>query len=425
MLTQGVKILPALIIQLARMGDLLQSLPVITALREREPDRALDILCSFQLISLAKTFPGVGRVIPWNGHDWHNLTRNAGDECRELLERATCRLSELADLPYPVAYNLNNHPRSILAAHLFSQHVVGPGDRGPLHPIHPPWVNYLRQIAQCRGDNRIHLADAFCGLCGVKPPQTVPCIQSDINERSEDLQRLIEDTSTKIAVILGAGDRERRVPLSVWRELIDQCADRFPNTYCVLIGGHGERELSLILEDQVSVYHRSRVVNCVGQTTLPQLTDIFRHCEWVVGSDTGPLHLAVACGVRAIGWYFSRARVHETGPYGVGPYVWQYQEGWDSGGHQESRFLSQPVTPSSWPVQETIELMDHNPVPPQLSEWSLWNSHRDEWGMYYSHDGVMDDAVSRRKDIWLRLSTKISYKPGLQDSENMVAGALS
>ena len=46
----------------------------------------------------------------------------------------------------------------------------------------------------------------------------------------------------------------------------------------------------------------------------------------MIGSDTGPLHLGVACGARAIGWYFSRARVHETGPYGVGHYVWQHQK---------------------------------------------------------------------------------------------------
>ena len=59
---------------------------------------------------------------------------------------------------------------------------------------------------------------------------------------------------------------------------------------------------------------------------MPQLAHVFNRCQWVIGSDTGPLHLGVACGARAIGWYFSRARVHETGPYGVGHYVWQHQK---------------------------------------------------------------------------------------------------
>ena len=123
---------------------------------------------------------------------------------------------------------------------------------------------------------------------------------------------------------------------------------------------------------------------------MPQLAYVLNQCQWVVGSDTGPLHLAVACGAQAIGWYFSRARVHETGPYGVGHYVWQHQEH----GH-----------PGSWPVMETIQLMcRHEQVDSCSTDWNLWTSHRDEWGMFYTNNGKPDHAIGERQKIWERLS---------------------
>ena len=86
------------------------------------------------------------------------------------LMRQGVYLSDCDFPSYAMAYNLNNHPRGILAAHLLSAHVVGAGDQGPLKSNLPPWVEYLQKVARERGNNRIHIADAFCGLSGVKPP---------------------------------------------------------------------------------------------------------------------------------------------------------------------------------------------------------------------------------------------------------------
>ena len=379
-----------LIIQLARLGDLLQSLPVLSSLHERFPDASYDLLCPLPLVCLGKIFPGIQQTIPWNGEDWHVLAKGWDGTLGQTFPQAIEYFSRFPSTQYSVAYNLNNHPRSILASHLLGARVVGAGDRGPLNPSCPPWVEYLRRVSYERGTNRIHLADAFCGLCGVRPPRVIPIIQGHDIELPSDLAQIANDSSfVKIGIVLGAGDADRRVPLAAWRRLIEACAEHIPNCLCVLIGGAGEREAALALEDQLSARYLSRILNCVGKTTLPQLAHLFNKCQWVVGSDTGPLHLAVACGTRAIGWYFSRARVHETGPYGVGHYIWQYQEH----GH-----------PRSWPVMETIQLTRNEPVDTCLTEWELWTSHRDEWGMLYRQSGEPDHAILEREETWERLS---------------------
>ena len=395
----------ALLIQLARLGDLVQSLPVLTAIQSVHPERVLDLLCPSPLVALGELFPCVDRVYPWNGEQWHKVATTKIANCDQRLIQAKRYLSGCAFPTYSLAYNLNNHPRGILAAHVLSDLVVGPGEHGPLNPILPAWSGYLRQIAHDRGQNRVHLADAFCGLCQVLPPSDIPFLRAPDMLLPLELERIVSgQSSTLIGIVLGAGDADRRIPLSVWQDLIGACAEHIPQSYLLLIGGEGEREAALSLEHRLPAKYLNRVVNVCGRTSLPQLVAILNRCQWVVGSDTGPLHLGAMCGARAIGWYFSRARVHETGPYGVGHYVWQ-RAGAQNGVSPDVRDVSPPGSSSAhWPVMETVNLMREGPVNATTDEWDLWISNRDEWGAFYTRDGIPDEAVLRRKATWEALS---------------------
>ncbi len=415
-----------LLIQLARLGDAIQSLPVITALHTHCPGQQLDLLCAAPLVPLGRLFPGIYGVYPWEGERWRALATTFNSIDTVKIDAARRYLSDLAFPDYSVAYNLNNHPRGILVAHLLGAHVVGAGDQGPLKSTLPPWVEYLRQVARERGTNRIHLADAFCGLCGLKPPAVASTIQARDVDLPSDLEQLVNDPSlVRIGIVLGAGDADRRVPLATWRRLIEACVDYLPDCLVLLIGGAGEREVGLALEDQLPPNYLSRTLNCVGRTTLPQLAYVFNRCQWVIGSDTGPLHLGVACGAQAIGWYFSRARVHETGPYGVGHYVWQHQKSVIFKNMAAQGLGLAQELPCSWPVMETIQLILGERVGKCSSEWDLWTSHRDEWGMFYTNGGKSDDMVLQRKETWERLSALGSHQDALLMPREMIAGSSS
>jgi heptosyltransferase-1 len=116
------------------------------------------------------------------------------------------------------------------------------------------------------------------------------------------------------------------------------------------------------------------------------------------------LHLGAMCGARAIGWYFSRARVHETGPYGIGHYVWQHERRQCRESVDESGERTEPSSSDNWPVMETVNLMVGEQVSSTKNEWALWTSHRDEWGVFYTRDDKVDEPVLRRKDTWKTLS---------------------
>ncbi len=391
-----------LLVQFARLGDLVQSLPVISSLHIRNPHQKIDLLCAEPLVSLGQLFPGIQRVYSWQGEQWHSLGAMPSLDGQLPLKAAVEYLKDCAYPEYSLAYNLNNHPRSILAAHLLSAQIIGAGERGPLNPGLPPWVAYLRQVAHERGQNRIHLADAFCGICGVTPTKGIPVLEAKDVVVPRGLECLVKDESViQIGIVLGAGDADRRVPLSVWQEFIQLCTERIPHCRILLIGGSGERETSLILEQNLLSHMRNQVINCCSRTSLPQLVSLLNHCQWVIGSDTGPLHLGVMCGARAIGWYFSRARVHETGPYGEGHWVWQAER------HQQASYAmakdNSRVEPDQWPVKGSVDLMAKGNCQTASEGWSLWESHRDQLGVFFSETGKPAIPNMSRERIWRQL----------------------
>lgn len=399
----------ALLVQLARLGDLLQSLPVISALQDLHPDRALDLLCPYPLVPAGKLFPGIFNVYPWDSALWQQ--NNAGIErpWKDQMHHIQQVLTNQEFPAYSVAYNLNNHPRSILAAHLLGGRVIGPGAWGPVNPRLSPWDEYLQTVARHRGTNRIHLSDAFCGLCQVKPPKRIPRIVSSEIEMPFGLKCLGNSSGGPIiGLALGAGDPERRIPVTILRDLIQEMATTMPDAWIVLLGGEGEREIAFALESGLSSFCLNRLVNLCGKTSLLHLVAVLSRCHWVVASDTGPLHMGAACGARAVGWYFARARVHETGPYGVGHYVWQHKRAEESTLQND---MEEPVSfevPCMWPVRETIQILLGNPVPANIGPWTLWESQYDELGTYYQGPENPDDGHHARRTVWERLSPELT-----------------
>jgi ADP-heptose:LPS heptosyltransferase len=389
-------------IQLARLGDLVQSLPAIASLTAQYPHRTLDLLCPAPLVNLARLFPEVGHVLKWNGAQWHLWAESfVGEFQSSWLREVEQYLAELTTKPYTMAYVLNHHPRAILAATLLATEVQGPNLHGPLDEELSPWASYLRHVAQTRGSNRIHLSDTFCGLCGVTPPSVPPVLRLPSIELPGDLAEVGSSAGQWIAVVVGAGDADRSIPVSVWIEWISTVLAHNSPCAVVLVGTERDQTTALAIQDGLSPMMAGRLWDATGRTTLPQLATVLKRCHWAVGADTGPLHLAAAVGTSSMGFYFSRARVHETGPYGQGHWVWQADR----------------AQPEVWPIQASVKMIREPATALQqepVSGWSLWQSHHDEWGATFRPVGDNDSQEDRRAAVWQQISEQSVSLQGMQ-----------
>ena len=391
-----------LLIQLARLGDLVQSLPAIVSLTARFPHRSLDLLCPAPFADLARLFPGVGQVLLWNGAQWHAWAESfVGEFQSSRLREVEQYLAELTTEPYAMAYVLNHHPRAILAATLLAIEVQGPNLRGPLDEELSPWASYLHHVAQTRGANRIHLSDTFCGLCGVTPPPVPPVLRIPSIVLPSDLAEVGMSDGQWIAVVVGAGDADRSIPIAVWTEWISTLLAHDSSCAVVLVGTERDQTSAFAIQDGLSPMMAGRLWDATGRTTLPQLATVLKRCQWAVGADTGPLHLAAAVGTSAMGFYFSRARVHETGPYGLGHWVWQ----------------SDHAVPEIWPIHASVKLIREPETASRqapVTGWSLWQSHHDEWGAIFhpvDDNGAQED---QRAAVWQQISEQSVSLQGMQ-----------
>ncbi len=389
-------------IQLARLGDLVQSLPAIASLTAQYPHRTLDLLCPAPLVDLAMLFPEVGHVLKWNGAQWHAWAESfVGEFQPSWLREVEQYLTELTTEPYTMAYVLNHHPRAVLAATLLATEVQGPNLHGPLDKQLSPWASYLRHVATTRGSNRIHLSDTFCGLCGVPPPSVPPILRLSSIDLPGDLAEVGISAGQWIAVVVGAGDADRSIPVAVWIDWIATVLAYDSPCAVVLVGAERDQTTALAIQDGLSPMIAGRLWDATGRTTLSQLAAILKRCDWAVGADTGPLHLAAAVGTSAMGFYFSRARVHETGPYGQGHLVWQ----------------ADCAQPETWPIQASVKMIREPATVPQqepVARWSLWHSHHDEWGAIFKLVGGREPQEDQRAAVWRQLMKQRLSLQGVQ-----------
>ncbi len=105
-------------------------------------------------------------------------------------------------------------------------------------------------------------------------------------------------TRPLVAIHPGAGAAVKQWPAERWaavaRRLIEHC-----DAQIVLTGSAGERPLA----DALVAHAGYPALNAAGQTTLGQLAALLARCALVLGSDCGPLHLAVAVGAPTVHLY--------------------------------------------------------------------------------------------------------------------------
>lgn len=90
---------------------------------------------------------------------------------------------------------------------------------------------------------------------------------------------------------------ERRWPLENFKLLIEKLRIKYPKQKIVLVGAPNEAEYVAKLH---SYFKDDKIINTAGKTSFEQLIALIQNAEFVITNDTGPMHLAAACGVRTI-----------------------------------------------------------------------------------------------------------------------------
>jgi heptosyltransferase I len=302
-----------LIVRLSAIGDVIQGIPCLVALKESFPEWKISWLVEETSAPLLEGHPYIEKLFVL-GRDWRK--KKVGLTSKDYssgLKQMWNMWQSLRCERFDIAIDLQGLFKSGLwtylsraerrigydktreGAHLFLNEYVS--DRPTFDPNFSLIDRYVEPAK-------------FLGADVSKPHYVLPPASTDIVSEVQSLFASAQLLGEKnfVALCPWSAWPSKNWPLEFWQELIRSLGTNFK---FLIIGSHTETKDA----EELSQNHPN-VVNLVGKTPIRLLPEIFRHCRLVIGPDTGPIHLANATGGPRVLMLFGSTSWRRSGPLG-------------------------------------------------------------------------------------------------------------
>ncbi len=299
-----------LIIKPSSLGDIIQALPALSAIRRQFPDAKISWLVRPEFAELLKGHPHLDEIILFDrkllGKAWYNW--HAFIALLSLVSRLRrCRFDAVLDLQglFRTAglamlsgckdrYGMGSTRE--FASILYS-HPVAP-DQDSIHV-----ADYYMKVAQAAGAEDLKVEF-------VLPQDPASC---------GSVKNLLEKNNLAgdnyVVFVPSSLHRKKCWPAERFAGLAVKITTQF-GLSVIATGTANERELI----DDIKRVCNVDIVNLAGQTSLSELIALQRNAKLVVSNDTGPGHIAAALGVPLV-MIFGLSNPIRVLPYGRGETV--------------------------------------------------------------------------------------------------------
>jgi len=262
-----------------RVGNALLTVPLAAALRDALPAARIDLLLARRRAVVAEALPGI-RVVPFEKTD---AFRHPIRFIRLLRRLRGEGYDAVIDAAHWHAFSLTSALLSRIAARRW---LIG-AERGAAflysHAEPPPRADIPEISAKLL---------LLRGL-GLTPPQRPP-LQTTLGIEQETwAAQTTRDLGVFAALNPGARKEDHRWPAERFSQLARALRDR--GIAALITWGPGEELLARSV-----VEGAAGAARLAPATDLAQLAALFRRAALVVTNDTGPMHLAVACGAKVV-----------------------------------------------------------------------------------------------------------------------------
>jgi ADP-heptose:LPS heptosyltransferase len=321
-----------LVIQLTKMGDFLQTTPLLYRIKQRYPHAKLAVLIDSRNIELAQGVPLVDEIIPLDLSAIANQVANPRRSLAENFSDLSNRVNGFKGKDFDLVYNLNFSKISALFSQFFKKaRVIGYHLNHHSYELErDPWVRYVFHLMNNRSMLRFNLVDL---LASYENNDSPPCPSllygNGIRDDGKFLPYLPEKDSKVVGFQMGCGGSLRRWPVERFGSLGCKLAHKM-GARLILFGSKEEEHLGKDFIDKWRDISGQdppvgSVTNLIGKTSIPELAGNLKKCDLLITGDTGTMHLATAVGTKVLALFMGTALCHETGPYGNDHFVIQAQ----------------------------------------------------------------------------------------------------
>jgi lipopolysaccharide heptosyltransferase I len=297
-----------LFIKLSAIGDVVQTLPALEAIKKALPDSTIDWVVEEDASGILEGHPLIGRILVSRRKTWLRMLRKPRTFVSGVRElRGFVR--DLRKTRYDIAVDFQGLLKSgILIGLARARRKVGFDKTREFSSLFlneklPPY------------DAEKHALERYLDVArhlGAKDPQSqcILPIERETAKMRERISGVREGRKTLIVMNPVARWRTK-----LWREQrFAELADRLiaeRGAAVIFTGSPADR----VVTSRILGLMKGRAWNWAGETTLKELAALARLSDLFITTDTGPMHLAAAAGARVLA-LFGPTAPWRTGPYG-------------------------------------------------------------------------------------------------------------
>ncbi len=310
-----------LIINLTRMGDVVQSTLLLRGLKKRHPGCTITYIVNEPYAEICEAIPEIDELLLFDMKGYQERLLSGTISIVENYRYLEGFIEEINKKEYDLLINLT--PSKVCAAltslvkakDVRGLTIDGEGNRLVLHP----WMKYLAISVSNRAVNPFNLVDMYgrsgdveeAGRLSLTVPERYRQGAEEFFKKSGAV-----DGSAIIAFQPGASNEHKRWLPRRFAELGKKLVERL-GARVFIFGSHQEEFIGKEISERIG----DGAVDMTGKTSIMELAAMIERCSLLVTNDSGTMHIATALGVRVVELSLGAAYFRETGPYGDGHIV--------------------------------------------------------------------------------------------------------
>ncbi len=309
-----------LVLQTTRMGDMIQTTPLIRAIRLKHPDAHIAVMVRHMGNVIAQRNPDVDTIIVYEEDEmFMDACSDDSDRFLSSYRVAENLVKRLKAGRFDVAYNCTH---SMSSAMLLSMAEIPTVIGSHLTDdwqfvLRGAWINYFFTSIFHREYNDLNLCDITRHFVEDAPPSLELVFDTNDEDRAF-VDRVFEEHGVSendfVACLqLGASEENKRWSESHFASLGRLLREQ-RNAKIFLVGVQSEAPLGATFEQQAPGVG----IPLYGQTSVSQLAALLARSRVLVTNDTGTMHLAAAVKCPIVLVSVGYVHFRETGPFGTG-----------------------------------------------------------------------------------------------------------
>jgi heptosyltransferase-1 len=308
-----VAIMKILIIKLSAIGDVVQTLPALEAIKKKFPDSSITWLVEENAAGILEGHPFIDTILISHRKTWLSMLKNPVTFPRGLV-RIIRFLIDVRHAQYDIAIDFQGLLKSGILI-------------GLARAVRKIGFDRTREFSYLFLNERLpaydtekHALQRYLDVArylGAKEPSascTLP-IERERLLAGEKIKTLKPYGRRLIVINPGARWKTKLWPEKNFAELADRLV-REKHALIVFTGSGDDRAMI----GRVISMMTEHALNWAGDTTLKELAALAYHADLFITTDTGPMHLAAAAGANVLA-LFGPTAPWRTGPYGTGHIV--------------------------------------------------------------------------------------------------------